>query len=75
MNSNMLMYISLILYALLMAIGFLFRTQWIFMIAGLLWFIPIVEIDNTFIRIIAISMILFHAILGFGIGKKEDDFE
>ena len=60
---------------MVMATAFLFRVQWLLVLAGLLWFIPLFEVDNIFLQIIFVAMFFVHAILGFGVGKKEDDFE
>lgn len=74
MDSNMLLYISFIIYLIIMVIGFAFNVKWIFVIAALMWFIPLTEIDNSIIQIISAGMILFHAVLGLAKGK-EDDFQ
>lgn len=74
MDTNMLLYISFILYIVVMVIATLFKIRWIYAIAGLFWFIPIFEIDNMFIVIISASMLLVHFLLAF-YSQKGDDFE
>ena len=65
MTTQMLLYITFILYLMIMVFGFAFKIKWLFMIAGLLWFIPIFEIDNMFIVIVSATMLIVHGILGF----------
>jgi len=53
--------------------AYLFNIKWLYMIAGLLWFIPITQIDNMFIIIISSVMLLVHGMLGF-YEKNEREF-
>ena len=73
MTLNMLLYITFILYLMVMTFGFVFKINWIFMIAGLLWFVPIIEVDNMFIKLVAVTMLIVHGILGF-YEKGDDEF-
>lgn len=45
--------------------GFLFGIKWLYLAAGLLWFVPITQIDNVFIIVISAVMLLVHGIMGF----------
>ena len=72
MTINMLLYITLILYVLVLGLAITFNIKWLLIIAGLLWFIPLTEISNTFIIIISITMIIVHFMLG--IKEEKDDF-
>ena len=74
MSINMLLYISFLIYITTMVLGFVFKAKWIFMIAGILWFIPLIEIDNIFIKVISISLMITHFAMGL-VGKNGDDFE
>ena len=74
MDTNMLLYISLILYLMIMGFAIFFKIKWLLMLAGLLWFIPILEIDNLFIVLISSIMLIVHGILGF-YEAKGNDFE
>jgi len=74
MTVNMLLYVALILYVMIMSFGFIFKMQIMFMIAGLLFFIPIFEINNIFIQIISVIMLIMHGLLGF-FNNKGSDFE
>lgn len=67
-----LLWITIIIYIVMIATGFFFKIKWILMFAGLLWFIPIFEVNNMFITIVSSIMILFHGILGFYESKESD---
>jgi len=73
MTTEMLLYITFILYIMVMILAFVFKIKWLMMIAGLLWFIPILEVDNLFIILVSSTMILVHFILGF-YEKSESEF-
>jgi len=73
MTINELLYIAFILYLMIMTFGYLFKIKWLFMLAGLLWFIPIIEVDNAFIVLVSSVMIIAHGILGF-YEPKESEF-
>jgi hypothetical protein len=57
-----------------MTLGFIFKAKWVFMIAGILWFIPLIEIDNVFLKLISITLMITHFAMGL-VGKEGDDFE
>lgn len=65
MDTNTLLYISFIIYLMIMIFGFVFKIKWLFMVAGLVWFIPIFEIPNMFIVLVSSIMIVSHGLLGF----------
>lgn len=73
METNTLLYIAFIIYLLIMVLGVLFKIKWLFMIAGLIWFIPIIEIPNVFITVVASVIMIVHFILGF-YEPKESEF-
>jgi hypothetical protein len=73
LNIQSLLYIAFIIYLMIMSFAFIFKIKWLFMIAGFLWFIPITQIDNTFIVLISVVMFIVHSMLGF-YEKKESDF-
>ena len=65
MTTIEILWIALTIYAIVMTCGFVFKIQWLFMVAGLLWFIPITLIDNLFIVSVSSVMVLAHAVLTF----------
>lgn len=66
------LYIALVIYILVMGFAITFRIKWVIMIAGLLWFVPIFIVPNTFITIVSVTMLSGHALLG--ITGETDDF-
>lgn len=73
METNTLLYITFIIYLIIMITGTMFKIKWLYMIAGLLWFIPITQIDNVFIVLISAVMLIVHGMLGF-YEPKESEF-
>ncbi len=74
MDINNLLYIAFIIYIMIMILGFVFKAKYLFMLAGIIWFIPMIEIDNVFIRVISIALLITHFAMGL-VGKGETDFE
>ena len=72
MDTNMLLYIALIIYIIVMALGFFLKMRALFMIGAIIWFIPIFEINNSFIILVSSAMILIHGYMAFFTGKDED---
>ena len=73
MDTNLLLYITLVIYVIIIVFGLFFSIKWLIVLAGLLWFIPIIEIDNMFIILLSVIMLLAHGVLLFS-GDKEGDF-
>lgn len=72
MTTNSLLWITLIFYMIIMSFGFVFKIKWLYIIAGLLWFIPLIEIQNTWLVIVSAVMIITHFMLG--LKEENDDF-
>lgn len=72
MTTNTLLFISLIIYFIIMAFGLVFKIKWLYILAGLVWFIPLLEIDNAWLKIVSVVMILTHFMLG--LKNENDDF-
>lgn len=73
MDTNLLLYITLMIYVLIMGISLMFNIKWLLMVVGILWFVPMIEIDNMFITLISAIMIIVHGLLGL-YEKKDEDF-
>jgi len=73
MSVNELLYIALVLYTLVMVMGYIFHIKWLYLIAGLLWFIPITQIENVFIVLVSIVMLIAHGLLIL-LDKTESEF-
>ena len=50
---------------MIMIFGYLFKMNYLYFVGGLLWFIPVTQINNLFIILISVIMIISHFILGF----------
>ena len=73
MSINELLYISFIIYLMIMTFATLFKFKMLYMLAGLLWFIPVIQIDDIFITLVSAIMIIIHFILGL-YEPKESEF-
>jgi len=73
MDTNLLLYITLVIYVIIIVFGLFFNIKWLIVLAGLLWFIPIIEIDNMFIILLSAIMLLAHGVLLFS-NKESGDF-
>ena len=71
MDTNMLLYIAFIIYIITMILATVFRIRWLYMLAGIVWFIPISEINNLWITIISVVLILVHFTLGLTTEKED----
>ncbi len=67
-----ILYIALIIYVMIMAFAFAFKIKWLYILAGVVWFIPLTEVNNIFVSTICITMIITHFMLGFK--NENDDF-
>ena len=71
-DKNILM-ITLIMYILSIFIFFKFRLKWILIATILLWFVPIFLVDNLFIRIFCVIMIIATITITF-FSEREEEF-
>lgn len=62
---------GLILFAIGYFLAWKTNTKWLFAVSGLLWFIPIFIIENTFIIIFSVVMLIFSGTLGF-VNRNEE---
>lgn len=69
-DKNILM-ITLIMYILSIFIFFKFRLKWILIATILLWFVPLILIENLFIRIFCIIMIIATITITFFSEREE----
>ena len=67
-----LLIVALVLYIILIIFSRVFNLKFLMGLSVVLWFIPIVEVDNIFIRIISISMIIATSLLLFNKQETED---
>ena len=67
-----LLLITLILYMLALFLYFRFRINWILAPTIILWFVPIFIVDNLFIVIFSVIMIIITIVIAFF--SKEEDY-
>lgn len=73
-SEKVILLITLIMYILSMFLYFKFGIKWILIATLLLWFVPIFLIDNLFIRIFSVIMIIVTIVITF-FNEREDDYE
>ena len=67
-----LLIVALVLYIILIIFSRVFNLKFLLGLSVVLWFIPIVEVDNIYIRIISVSMIIATSLLFFNKQETED---
>ena len=63
--------ITLIMYIITIYIYLKFRINWILASTILLWFVPIFLVDNLFLKIFSVIMIIVSIVLAFFNGEEE----
>ena len=63
--------IALIMYIITMFLYFKFKVNWFLVPTILLWFIPIFLIDNLFIKIFSVIMIIITIVIVFFNGEED----
>ena len=71
MSEMNILLITLIMYILSIFIAFKFRLKWVLIATILLWFVPIFLVDNLFIRIFCVIMIIATITITF-FGEREE---
>lgn len=72
MTEMEILLITLIMYVLSIFIYVKFRLKWILIATILLWFVPLFLIDNLFIRIFCVIMIIATITITFFSDREED---
>ena len=65
--------ITLIMYILSIIIYFKFNLKWVLIGTTLLWFVPIFLVDNLFVKIFSVIMIIVTIVITF-FGEREEEF-
>ena len=65
--------ITLIMYIITIFLYFKFKVSWFLAPTILLWFVPIFLIDNLFIRIFSVIMIIISIVITF-FNEREEDY-
>lgn len=63
--------IALIMYIITLFLYFKFKVSWFLMPSILLWFIPIFIVDNLFIKIFSVIMIIITIVITFFNDREE----
>jgi len=73
MTDMNILLVALILYILSIFIYFKFRIKWVLIATVLLWFVPIFLVENLFIKIFCVIMIIVTITITF-FGEREEEF-
>jgi hypothetical protein len=73
MTGMQILLITLIMYMLSIFIYFKFRLKWVLIATILLWFVPIFLVENLFIKIFCVIMIIVTITITF-FGDREEEF-
>ena len=71
MTDMNILLVALILYILSIFIYFKFRIKWVLIATVLLWFVPIFLIENLFIKIFCVIMIIVTITITFFDEREE----
>lgn len=71
MSEMNILLITLIMYVITMFIYFKFRINWILVSTILLWFVPIFLVENLFIKIFSVIMIIATITITFFNEREE----
>lgn len=71
MTEMNILLITLIMYILSMFLYFKFRINWVLVSTILLWFVPIFTINNLFIKIFCVIMIIVTIVITFFNEREE----
>ena len=64
-DSGFILIAALILYILGMLTAWKTQTNWLYAVSSILWFIPMFLIDNIFIIVFSIAMLIFGGVQAF----------
>ena len=73
MTDMNILLITLVMYILSIVISLKFRIKWVLIATILLWFVPVFLVDNLFIRIFCVIMIIATITITF-FSEREEDF-
>lgn len=72
MTDMNILLIALIMYIITMFLYFKFRVNWFLAPTILLWFVPIFIVDNLFIKIFSVIMIIISIVITLFINEREE---
>jgi hypothetical protein len=65
--------VAFIMYLICLFLFLKFKIKWLFIATSVLWFIPIMLIDNIFIVVFSVIMIIITFVITF-FNKEDNDF-
>jgi len=71
MTEMNILLITLIMYIISIFMAIKFRIKWVLIATMLLWFVPIFLVDNLFIRIFSVIMIIVTIVITFFNEREE----
>lgn len=74
MSNIEILWVALILYVIGIYISYKFYQQ-LFMLTGILWFIPLTIVNNNIIKVFSVIMFLVHIIIPLSNNLGGDDFD
>lgn len=74
MNEIHILLVAFIMYIICLFIAYKFNIIWLFTATSVLWFIPILMIDNIFIIVFSVIMIIGTFVITFYNNKGDDNF-
>ena len=66
--------IALIIYVIGLIVSYIFKQRWLMLASSVLWFVPIFLVDNTFIVVFSIIMIVAQIVIVAFSSKGDDEF-
>lgn len=74
MNEMHILLVALVMYVICMYLSIQFSIKWLFVATSVLWFIPIILIDNLFIIVFSVIMIIVTFVITFFNERDGDIF-
>jgi len=66
--------IALIIYVIGLIVSYIFKQRWLMLASSVLWFVPIFLVNNTFIVVFSIIMIVAQIVIVAFSSKGDDEF-
>lgn len=65
MPTKELLVISFVMFTIIYWMAYKYNVRIMFFIGGLLWFVPLINIEDPFIKVVSISMFIMSLMLAF----------
>jgi len=74
LTTTNILVIALIIYVIGLIVSYIFKQRWLMLASSVLWFVPIFLVDNTFIVVFSIIMIVAQIVIVAFSSKGDDEF-